>query len=87
MGVLTAAKKVLRFEMTVAEWIGTAVILAVPYLVVGMVWTAIGGGYAGDDAVGHAADHLGGQGYSRVLSVLGSIVSWPVLLVSTVCMT
>lgn len=77
MDVLTAAKKVLAFEMTIAEWIGTAAILAVPYLLVGMVWTAIG--------VGHAGDHLGG--HSRILSILGSIVSWPVLLVSTMCMT
>ncbi len=79
MGMLTAARKVLSFEMTIAEWIGTAAILAVPYVIVGMVWTAIGGDYAGD--------HLGGQGHSRILSILGSIVSWPVLLVSTVCMT
>jgi hypothetical protein len=75
MGVLTAARKVLAFEMTIAEWIGTAAMLAVPYLVVGMVWTAFTG------------DHLGGQGHSRLLSILGSIVSWPVLLVSTVCTT
>jgi hypothetical protein len=87
MVVLTVAKKVLRFEMTIAEWIGTAAILAVPYLLVGMVWTAIGGDYAGDHGMGHAGDHLGGGGYSRVLSILGSIVTWPVLLVSTVCMT
>jgi hypothetical protein len=79
MGMLTAARKVLRFEMTVAEWIGTAAILAVPYLIVGMVLTAVGGDYMGDQ--------LGGQGHSEILSILGSIVSWPVLLVSTVCMT
>jgi hypothetical protein len=73
MRVLTAVRKVLAFEMTIAEWIGTAVILAVPYLLVGMVWTAVAG------------DHLGWQGPARILSILGSIVSWPVLLVSTVC--
>ena len=27
------------FEMTIAEWIGTAVMLAVPYLLVGVVWS------------------------------------------------
>ena len=75
MDVLTAARKVLAFEMTIAEWIGTAAILAVPYLLVGMVWTAIGG------------DYLGGGGHSQILSIVGSIVSWPVLLVSTVCTT
>jgi hypothetical protein len=79
MDVLTAARKILAFEMTIAEWIGTAAILAVPYLLVGMVWTAVGWG--------HAGDHLGWVGHSQILSILGSIVSWPVLLVSTVCMT
>jgi len=73
--VLTAVRKVLDFQMTIAEWIGTAVILAVPYLVVGMVWTAVSG------------DHIGGQGHVRILSILASIVTWPVLLVSTVCIT
>jgi hypothetical protein len=73
MRVLTAVKKMLDFEMTIAEWIGTAAILAVPYLLVGMVWTAIAG------------DHLGWQGNARILSIPASIVSWPVLLVSAVC--
>jgi hypothetical protein len=73
--VLTAVRKVLEFQMTIAEWIGTAVILAVPYLVVGMVWTAVSG------------DHIGLQGHARIPSILGSILSWPVLLVSTVCVT
>jgi hypothetical protein len=73
MGMLTAARKVLAFEMTIAEWIGTAAMLAVPYVLIGMVWTAFGG------------DQLGGQGHARILSILGSIVSWPALLVSAVC--
>lgn len=30
--MLTAVRKVLGFQMTIAEWIGTAIILAVPYL-------------------------------------------------------
>jgi hypothetical protein len=75
MDMLAAARKVLDFEMTIAEWIGTAAILAVPYLIVGTLWTAFGG------------DHLGWQGYARIPSILASIVSWPVLLVSTVCAT
>jgi hypothetical protein len=35
--VLSTLRTVLRFEMTIAEWIGTAVMLAVPYLVVGLL--------------------------------------------------
>lgn len=36
--MLTALRRVLSFEMTVAEWIGTAALLAVPYLVIGVLW-------------------------------------------------
>ncbi|MEN3319837.1 MAG: hypothetical protein V7643_3238 [Mycobacterium sp.] len=49
--------------MTIAEWIGTAVMLAAPYLVIGALWSLT---------------HAG--------NVLQSIVWWPVLLVSTVCL-
>jgi uncharacterized protein (DUF2236 family) len=30
--MLTAVRKILGFQMTIAEWIGTAIILAAPYL-------------------------------------------------------
>ena len=36
--MLSALKSVLSFEMTIAEWIGTAVMLAVPYLAIGVLW-------------------------------------------------
>ncbi|MGO4442701.1 hypothetical protein AB4Z42_05035 [Mycobacterium sp. 2YAF39] len=71
--MLTAARKVLAFEMTIAEWLGTAAMLAVPYVLIGMVWTAVAG------------DHLGYQGHARILSILASIVSWPALLIAVVC--
>ncbi|MCV7299566.1 hypothetical protein H7J93_07960 [Mycobacterium barrassiae] len=73
MSVLTVVRKVLAFEMTIAEWIGTAAILAVPYVLVGMVWTAVAG------------DFLGWHGYARIVSVVVSILSWPVLLLSMAC--
>lgn len=59
--------------MTIAEWIGTAAILAGPYVLIGMVWTAVVG------------DRLGWQGPARILSMPASILSWPALLVSAVC--
>ena len=37
--MLNAVRRVLTFEMTIAEWIGTAAMLAVPYLVVGVLWS------------------------------------------------
>jgi hypothetical protein len=73
--VLSAVRRVLAFEMTIAEWIGTAIMLAVPYLLVGVVWTVI------------QRDHIQLQGLDGAVSVLASVVSWPVLLISTVCMT
>ena len=72
--MIAAVRKVLAFEMTIAEWIGTAIILAVPYLVVGIVWTLL------------RIDHLPSPGSSRIVSIVVSIVSWPALLISTVCM-
>ena len=43
--MLGALRRVLSFEMTIAEWIGTALMLAVPYLAVGVVWALT---HAGD---------------------------------------
>ena len=41
MWMLTVVRRLLDFEMTVAEWIGTAAMLAAPYLLIGLLWTAI----------------------------------------------
>ncbi|HVQ52455.1 MAG TPA: hypothetical protein VMS92_20650 [Mycobacterium sp.] len=60
--MLGTLRRILSFEMTIAEWIGTAAMLAVPYLVVGVLWSLT---------------HTWG---------LRSIVFWPALLVSTVCL-
>ncbi|MDQ2636451.1 MAG: hypothetical protein M3Y83_06205 [Actinomycetota bacterium] len=78
MSVLTAVRKILGFEMTVAEWIGTAIILVVPYLVVGAVWTIVHLDYI---------NAINTNGANRLMALLGSVAAWPVLLVSTVCMT
>ena len=76
MTVLTALRKILGYQMTIAEWIGLALILGVPYLVIGVIWSLT------------HTDHLSRlQGTDLVVSLLGSIVSWPVLLFSDVCMT
>lgn len=73
--MLVTLRKFLGFEMTIAEWIGAAILAAIPYLVIGVLWS-----------VTHT-DHLGGMtGVDRAVSFLGSIVSWPVLLFSDVCM-
>jgi hypothetical protein len=73
--VIATLRKFLGFEMTIAEWIGTAILAGAPYLVIGVIWSAT------------HTDQLGGlTGADRMVSLLGSIVSWPVLLFSDVCM-
>jgi hypothetical protein len=74
--VIAALRKILGYQMTIAEWIGVALILAVPYLIVGAIWSST------------HTEHLGGlHGADLVVSFLGAIVSWPALLVSDICMT
>ena len=74
--MLTGLRKILGYQMTIAEWIGTALILGIPYLVIGVIWSLT------------HTDHVSGlAGTGLVVSLLGSIVSWPVLLFSDVCMT
>jgi len=74
--MLTTLRKLLDYKMTVAELIGLAVIVGVPYLLVGLVWSAT-----------HTSHLHQMHGADMVVSFLGSIVSWPVLLFSNVCMT
>ncbi|MDV3126299.1 hypothetical protein M1247_15360 [Mycobacterium sp. 21AC1] len=74
--MLTAVRKVLALQMTIAEWIGTAIILAVPYLIIGVIWS-----------VTHTGQLAGMGSVDAVVSFLGSIVSWPVLLFTNVCMS
>ncbi len=74
VAMLTALRKLLGVEMTLAEWIGTAVLAAIPYLVIGMLWTLT------------HIDHLNGLGrVDQVASLVVSVISWPVLLFSDVC--
>jgi hypothetical protein len=75
IGMLAVLRRIMTYEMTIAEWIGLALILGVPYLLVGLVW-----------ALTHAAHLTGSSGVDTVVSVLATIASWPVLLVSNVCM-
>ena len=76
MAMRTALRKVLSLQMTIAEWIGTAVMLGVPYLAIGVGWLAF------------HTDHLNdGGAVHRVVLVLATIASWPVLLVANVCLT
>jgi len=74
--MLTKLRQVLSYHLSIAEWLGITVILGTPYLIVGLIWSCT------------HTEHLHQmQGADLVVSFLGSIVSWPVLLFSNVCMT
>jgi hypothetical protein len=73
--MLTKLRRLLSYELTVAEWIGIGLIIGTPYLIVGLIWSST------------HTEHLHQlRGVDLVVSFLGSIVSWPVLLFSNVCM-
>lgn len=74
--MLGAVRRLLGFQVTIGELAVVALVLGTPYLVVGAFW-----------ATTHT-DHLAQMsGLDLIVSYLGSIVSWPVLLVADVCMT
>ncbi|CAM3339779.1 hypothetical protein BST27_27405 [Mycobacterium intermedium] len=69
-------RKILSFDMTIAEWLGTAAMLLVPYLVIGVVWLAF-----------HTHHLAGADAGHRIVLILGTIASWPALLVANVCLS
>jgi NADH:ubiquinone oxidoreductase subunit 4 (subunit M) len=74
--MLEKVRQVLGFQVTIAELIGIGLILGTPYLLVGTIWSTT------------HTEHLHQMhGADLVVSFLGSIVSWPVLLFANVCMT
>jgi hypothetical protein len=74
--MLSKLRQLLSYQLTIAELIGLAIIFGTPYLIVGVVWSST------------HTDHLRQmRGADLVVSFLGSIVSWPVLLFANVCMT
>lgn len=76
LSMLGALRRLLGSQVTTGELIAVALILGTPYLIVGVIWSST--------HVEHL-QHMAGA--DLVVSYLGSIVSWPVLLVADVCMT
>jgi hypothetical protein len=74
--MLGALRRLLGFQVTIGELIIVAVVFGTPYLIVGLIWSS-----THTEHLQHMA------GVDLVVSYLGSIVSWPVLLVADVCMT
>ncbi|WP_448482929.1 hypothetical protein [Mycolicibacter sinensis] len=74
-GIVDGIGRLLSYRMSVGELIGLGLIVGTPYLIVGLIWSLT-----------HTAHLHEMQGVDLVVSFLGSIVSWPVLLFSNVCM-
>ena len=74
--VLGPLRRLLGFQVTIGELIVVAVVVGIPYLIVGAIWSST-----------HTEHLQHMSGADLVVSYLGSIVSWPVLLFADVCMT
>jgi hypothetical protein len=74
--MLGTLRRLLGFQVTIGELVVVALVLGTPYLIVGLIWSST------------HTEHLQRMtGADLAMSYLGSIVSWPVLLVTDVCMT
>lgn len=74
--MLGKLRQILGFQLTIAELIGIGLLVGTPYLIVGTIWSTT-----------HTQHLHQMRGADLVVSFLGSIVSWPVLLFADVCMT
>lgn len=74
--MLKTIDRVFSYEMKVSELVGTAILLLIPYGLIGLVWS-----------ITHTEHLREMHGIDVVVSFLGSIVCWPVLIFSNVCMT
>jgi hypothetical protein len=74
--MLSKIRQVLDYQLTIAELLGLAVLVGTPYLIIGVIWSCT-----------HTEHLRDMRGADLVVSFLGSIVSWPVLLFANVCMT
>ena len=72
----SALRRLLSFQVTVGELIVVALIVGTPYLIAGVIWSST-----------HTEHLQQVTGVDLVVSYLGSIVSWPVLLFADVRMT
>jgi hypothetical protein len=74
--MLTTFSRLMDFELSIVEWIGIGLLLAGPYLIVGVVWSTT-----------HAEPFQRMGGVELLVSVIGSIVLWPALLLANVCLS
>jgi NADH:ubiquinone oxidoreductase subunit 4 (subunit M) len=73
--VLTRLRHLVDLQLSIAELIGTGLLLATPYLIMGVVWSST-----------HTEPLQQMGGVDLLVSLLGSIVLWPVLLLANACL-
>jgi hypothetical protein len=74
--VVAGLQRIVRYRVSIGELIVIGLVIGTPYLLVGLVWSST------------HTEHLQHMPkVDAVVSFLGSIVSWPVLLFANVCMT
>ncbi|OBK15043.1 hypothetical protein [Mycobacterium asiaticum] len=74
--MLTLIRRVLSYQLAVGRLLAIGIVVGTPYLLVGAIWSNTHTEHLREL---HSAD--------MAVSYLGSVVSWPVLLFSDVCMT
>ena len=74
MGMLSDLRRLLSYEMTLAEWFGTAVLLLAPYGAIGLVFAVLRPDFV------TAVD-----GPAKVPAFGGTVLFWPLLLFADVC--
>ncbi|MFC9897070.1 hypothetical protein ACFVMC_25575 [Nocardia sp. NPDC127579] len=74
--MLKRLDRILSYEMKVSEFLGTLIILGIPYGGIGLIWTLT-----------HTSHLKQLDGLDVIISFLGSIVCWPVLTFANVYMT
>jgi hypothetical protein len=73
--MLARLRRLMEFELSLAELVGVGAFLAGPYLLIGLVWILV-----------HAHSVDGLRGVELLVSVLGSIALWPALMFASVCL-
>jgi len=73
--MLTRFRHLMDFELSIAELIGVGLLLAGPYLIVGLVWSST-----------HTDSFQRMSGAELPVSLVGSIVLWPALLLANICL-
>lgn len=69
-------KKLFNYQLSIRQLVYLALVLGVPYVVIGMAW-----------AVAHVDHIVPLEGLDKVFSLLGEIVAWPVLIIANVYLT